>query len=530
MNKNGLKVWHWRYLVFPVFFWWAYTQGLTASANLGSWLKFGLMCVALWFGLGWLKTFLVRFFEEAEEAKKDPKVMRGAHLATAGALKHHLELKAKGIQRTDERGTVTDEWKQAERALRKQPGASNPNTFDGWVRLAGVPVPPKNEALHFLISASTGAGKSVALRGLLADIRERGDRAIVIDNGGEFGRDFGVPDDLVLSAFDKRSVGWNLVNEVREPYDWPRLSRSIVPDGHGSEKPWHEMAQKLIANLGTATHAANDELLRVATGYNVDALRPLLEGTSSAVLTHEGGDRLLTNIRSVYGTVLQCWQYMKPGRFSLRDYMQGNDPRWLWVPFKEGELAVARDLIRSWMDILVSAGLEREEDSNDTWIIIDELDTLGELSSLIAATTKLRKRNVRIVVALQAYSQLEEQYGKERAKTLLNCFSNKLLLRTVDADTAEALSRELGERERWKATSDADSGQQRTVTKTLQKERAVMASELQNLPDLEGYLKLAGDFPITRCTVSLEDAKPRHGAVVYNLAEYRDAHDDEAAA
>ncbi|WP_170320304.1 type IV secretion system DNA-binding domain-containing protein, partial [Pseudomonas lundensis] len=79
------------------------------------------------------------------------------------------------------------------------------------------------------------------------------------------------------------------------------------------------------------------------------------------------------------------------------------DPRWLWVPFKESELGVSRDLIACWMDILVSAGLERAEGGQNTWIIIDELDTLGELASLIAATTKLRKRNVRVVVAFQSY-------------------------------------------------------------------------------------------------------------------------------
>lgn len=529
-NNNSPKLWHWRYLAILAFLWFCYTKGMRASSNLPSLISVVVGIVALWFGLGRLRTFLKRLIEEAEEAKNDPKVVRGAELGSTDHLRRTLEIQARGISRTDLKGAVTDEWKNAERALRKQePGAHDPHVFDGWVRLAQVPIPPVNEPLHIAITASTGAGKSVALRGLLADIRARGDRAIVIDNGGEFGRDFGSPEDLVLSPFDPRSRGWSLVNEVRQPYDWARLSRSVVPDGHGNEKPWHEMAQKLLANLGTSTHTDNAELLKIATGYNADALRPLLDGTSSSVLTQDGGDRLLTNIRSVYGTVLQCWQYMKGGGFSLRDYMQSDDPRWLWVPFQESELGVSRDLIASWMDILVSAGLERREGSQNTWIIIDELDTLGELASLIAATTKLRKRNVRVVVAFQSYSQLVDTYGRERASTLLNCFSNKLVLRSVDGETAEKLSRELGERERWKDTSDAGEGRNRTVTTTLQKERAVLPSEIQNLPDLQGYLKLAGDYPVTLCRVSLDDAKPRHGAIVYDLEAYRQNEDEEAA-
>lgn len=507
--------WHWRYLALFFLFWFWYTQGLRLSSSFSSFVIVVASMVALWFALGFVKQYFKRIIEEAEERKADPRVTRGVGLGTSAYLRRVLELKAKGIRRTNEQGDEAEEWTNAERALRKDPRGHDPRIFDRWIRLAQIPIPPANETLHIAITASTGAGKSVALRGLLADIRARGDRAIVIDNGGEFGRDFGVLDDLVLSPFDARSLGWDLINEVREPYDWPRLARSIVPDGHGNEKSWHEMAQKLLANLGSNTHADNAELLKVATGYDVKALQPLLAGTSSSVLAQDGGERLLTNIRSVFGTTLQCWQYMKGGGFSLRDYMQGTDPRWLWIPFQESQLGVARDLIASWMDILVSAGLERDEGSQDTWIIIDELDTLGELSSLIAATTKLRKRNVRVVVAFQSYSQVVETYGKDRASTLLNCFSNKLVLRSVDGETAEKLSLELGERDRWKETSDAGAGRNRVVTATLQNERAVLPSQIQNLPDLEGYIKLAGDYPIALCHVSLEDAKPRHGVVTY---------------
>lgn len=507
--------WHWRYLVLLFFVWFCYTKGLRLSSGLSSMLSVSVAMAALWFGLGGVKTVFKRFIEEAEEQRNDPKVIRGVGLGTSDYLRRVIGLGAKGMRRTNDQGAETEEWKAAERALRKAPNGQDSRIFERWIRLAQIPIPPANETLHFAVTASTGAGKSVALRGMLADIRARGDRAIVIDNGGEFGRDFGALEDLVLSPFDSRSLGWDLINEVREPYDWPRLARSIVPDGHGNEKSWHEMAQKLLANLGSNTHADNAELLNIATGYSAKALQPLLAGTSSSVLAQDGGERLLTNIRSVFGTTLQCWQYMKGGGFSLRDYMQGADPRWLWIPFQESQLGVGRDLIASWMDILVSAGLERAEGSQDTWIIIDELDTLGELSSLIAATTKLRKRNVRVVVAFQSYSQVIETYGKERASTLLNCFSNKLVLRSVDGETAEKLSLELGERDRWKDTSNAGQGRNRVVTSTLQKERAILPSQIQNLPDLEGFIKLAGDYPIALCHVSLDDAKPRHGIITY---------------
>lgn len=388
----------------------------------------------------------------------------------------------------------------------------DPHIFDGWVKLAGMPIPPAVENLHFAIAASTGAGKSVTLRGLLADIRQRGDRAIVIDNGSEFMEVFGRDDDLVLSPFDSRSRGWNVVNEIRAAHDWSRLARSVVPDGHGSDKSWHEMAQTLFANIGAAVGGDNRQLLDIATSYTAKMLEPILTGTSSAVLTQEGGERLLTNIRSVYATHLASWRFMQEGDFSLRDYMQGTDKRWLFVPFLESEFSASRPLIRTWMDILVSAGLERPEGSQQTWIIIDELDTLGAMSSLIAATTKLRKRKVSVVVAFQSISQLEQHYGRENAETLLNCFSSKVILRSVDGNTAERLSRELGERERWKKSYTV-TGVGGSTTQAQHVERLVLPSQIQSLPDLHGYIKLAGNYPVARCKASVEASDPKRREV-----------------
>jgi type IV secretory pathway TraG/TraD family ATPase VirD4 len=450
--------------------------------------------VGIWFVCNRFKVWdrLLNWGEVNAIRKQDANHVRGARLAESADVVRRIYANEQGLTGLE-----------AERlAYRMKTDPKNhpmdAAVFDKHVRIAGVPIPRANENLHLAIAASTGAGKSVSLRGLLADIRRRGDRAIVIDNGSEFMRKFGQADDLVLSPFDERSQGWDVRNEVRAKHDWLRLANSVIPDGHGSDKPWHDMAQKLFGNIGVNVGEATDNkaLLEIATSYTPAQLEPILAGGSSAVLTQDGGERLLTNIRSVYASTLQSWPFMKSGDFSLRDYMQGEDRRWLFIPFKESEFGVSKSMIATWMDILVSAGLEREEGAHQTWLIIDELDTLGALSSLIAATTKLRKRGVCVVVAFQSYSQLAKNYGDDSALTLLNCFSNKLVMRSVDGETAERLSKELGEREVWKESHSR--GRERSTTQSQQIERLVLPAEIQNLPDLAGYLKLAGDYPVVK--------------------------------
>jgi len=493
---KAIKAHPWRSLLISF---WALVWIFQWMMGMSSFFRAVAYGFGIWFACHHFKVWdrIRNWYEAAVIRKQNANHVRGARLVESADMVRLIYANTQGLTGLE-----------AERAayrLKKDPKnhQMDPEAFAQHIRIAGVPIPRANENLHFAIAASTGAGKSVSLRGMLADIRRRGDRAIVIDNGGEFMHKFGQADDLVLSPFDERSQGWDVRNEVRAKHDWLRLANSIIPDGHGSDKSWHDMAQKLFGNIGVNVGEATDNktLLEIATNYTPAQLEPILAGSSSAVLTQEGGERLLTNIRSVYASTLQSWPFMKSGDFSLRDYIQGKDHRWLFIPFKESEFGVSKSMIAAWMDILVSAGLEREEGSHQTWLIIDELDTLGALSSLIAATTKLRKRGVCVVVAFQSYSQLAKNYGDDSALTLLNCFSNKLVMRSVDGETAERLSKELGEREVWKESHSL--GRENSTTQSQQIERLVLPAEIQNLPDLAGYLKLAGNFPVVKVRASL---------------------------
>lgn len=147
---------------------------------------------------------------------------------------------------------------------------------------------------------------------------------------------------------------------------------------------------------------------------------------------------------------------------------------------------------------------------------MDELDSLGRVSSLRAGLTKLRKYGGVCVNGLQTIAQLRDTYGKEEAQTLLSCMSTKLLLAAGDAETAEYFQ-EIGERE---ITRDKISTG--TSTQTMQfggstsenrstehaTERAVMPSEITALPNLHGFLKPVGR-PVMRITLGLcADGQP----------------------
>ena len=92
---------------------------------------------------------------------------------------------------------------------------------------------------------------------------------------------------------------------------------------------------------------------------------------------------------------------------------------------------------------------------------VDELDALGAVDGLTDALARLRKFGGRCVLGFQSIAQVSGTYGQAEAQTIVENCGNTLILRSV-------------------------STSQQTVT-----ESAVLPSEIEQLPDLQGFLKFA---------------------------------------
>ena len=382
--------------------------------------------------------------------------------------------------------------------------------------IAGVPFPPGHERMHTAIAASTGAGKTTALRGLLETIRARGDRAIVLDNNSEFMRAFRKQGDIVMSPFSSESLGWRLSNEARDLHDWDRLAAGFVPEGNGSSAEWHDMAKSFFGAVGSGLAEvydgkfSNAELQRLLIAAEARELAPLVAGTTAEVLaaTDDFNSRRLQSVRMSFISNLKAWRFLKDGDFSFRQWIGKDASEWMFLPYSDYEMNLARDLLAAWCDIMVTSALDRPEGpapARTTWIVIDELSALGEIPALLVGATRLRKAGVAIVVAVQDFAQLRDTYGDNRAETLMNNFSNKLVLRTTEGNAAEYLSKQLGDREMYEdhtSYSAGGSGSYSYSTNIVM-ERLVLPSEIQKLPDLEGYLNFAGDWPVLKVKVPL---------------------------
>jgi hypothetical protein len=379
-----------------------------------------------------------------------------------------------------------------------------PSPASRHTSLGGVSIPPHLENYHFLLAGSTGTGKTTLLDEMLSAIIPRGDRAVICDPDGHHLSCFWQEGDAVLNPFDGRSPGWSIFNEVRRDFDYDRLARSVVPDGQGGDAQWHHYAQVLLSESlralvlrGEGNTAA---LMRWATTAPKSELAELLVGTPAAGLFDTDAAKALASTRFILTSFLAAHKYLQAGNFSLRSWLE-SDRGNLFITWREDMQSSLMPLVSCWVDVIANAVLSLPADpERRLWLVLDELGGLGRLNSLEAALTRGRKHGLCVVAGLQSTAQLDRLYGREGAIVLRSCFRNLVVLGIAksDPDTADVLSRALGEREIERSQASRSHGPQGiTKGETLQRstERIAMVSEIAALPDLTAYVALAGDQP-----------------------------------
>lgn len=392
---------------------------------------------------------------------------------------------------------------------------------------AGVPMPFLLENRHILLTGNPGSGKTQTARGYLSPLRARGDKVVLTDIKGDLMSSFARRGDAILNPLDARSVNWSPFAEVDGPWACDDLSKSIIPDGTGSAAEWNGYAQALVGavlrRLVERGETANAKLMYWLTAApampapdnpsDINNLATLVAGLPAARLFAPGADRMLASVLAIVGTYLRSYTTLDPlagaDSFSVRRFVQDHNRGWLWLPYRADQVATLRPLLSCWLDLSIRAVTSLEpSEVRRVFLILDELPTLGAVTSLSQALNLGRGYGLSVIAGIQSVAQLREIYGREGATALLDGFGSVLVLRTSCPETADYLSKRLGEREVLRHDT-SESGQGRSISERHVVERLVLASEIQNLPDRVGYMSLAGDYPVARVKVPVVQAPAR---------------------
>jgi hypothetical protein len=365
---------------------------------------------------------------------------------------------------------------------------------------ATLRIPRAVESMHALLMGDSGTGKTALIKQMLMQIESLGEHAIVYDPALEFASRFYRPErgDTILNPLDGRSPYWNPSDEVKNAAEAATIAESLFPDTHRDNPFFVEGPRKLFAHLLTLQPSPQDLVQWLSDEHEIDER---VKGTPLASMVYAGAQQqrggMLASL-SMIADSLKLLPRREDTKTAWSAAAWAKKPKgWIFLTSTPAYRKPLRPLISLWLDLLVLRLMNQgivEAVGGRVWFVLDELASLQRLPQLHTAITENRKSGNPVVLGFQGRSQLETRYGHD-AEAMLSQPAVKVFLRTSEPHSAEWISKTIGdvEVERLRASESNDQFPHHRASQGFQTERTreplVMASQIQGLPPLQGYLK-----------------------------------------
>lgn len=337
----------------------------------------------------------------------------------------------------------------------------------------GIPYPSDLWTRHVLLVAGTGAGKSTALRPLIANIVKAGESLLLFDPKGEFTKAF--PEPAIMAPWDARSLCWDIAKDLRNVGDMRRFAGAMIREAQ--DPMWSNAARQLLvgfliylkstrgsdwgwSDLAEMMSMPQASVLSIMSAHHPEAVRAV----ERASVTTQG---ILINLASFAAPIFdlaEAWgDAPATRRISFVEWTHGKSVRRQIILQGHGAYP---DLTKGYLEGIfgvVSAivnSVEIDDDpSRKLWIIADEAPQMGKVP-IRPLLDVGRSRGVRCVLACQDLAQLEEIHGQHTAKAMASMVGTLLIGQIMQGDTAEQLCKAMGtvEVERANVSSSLGGG------------------------------------------------------------------------
>lgn len=209
--------------------------------------------------------------------------------------------------------------------------------------------------------------------------------------------------------------------------------------------------------------------------------------------------------------------YVLSGNDFTLDLNNPKDPKIICVgnnPQKQQVYGAVLSLYISRMIKLVN-----QKDKQKCSLVFDEFPTIyfNHIDTLIATA---RSNKVATTLAVQDYSQLKKDYGREQAEVILNIIGN-VISGQVTGDTAKQLSERFGKIQQSRQSISVNSSDT-SVSRSTQLDFAIPAAKISTLSSGE-FVGMVADDPQTKIELKVfhNDIVNNHKAIKDEESQYK---------
>ena len=369
------------------------------------------------------------------------------------------------------------------------------------LRLAGVTLPYAEEVQHLFVVGDTGTGKTSLIRAALHQLAQRDDRVIVFDRGGTLAEEFFIErrGDLILNALDARCPEWDLARDVAGPGGPGAMATRAIQQPReiqsGSDRFWETAGRVVLAEALRRAYPLDPAgVARTLITFGPRELADFVRGSVAAMLIDPKAANQTAGVRAMLASVAQALSLVPESAarsWSARAWVE-REPGWLFLTTAPTRDDAADLLTALWLDTLIATLLGRNN-ARRTFVVLDELASLQPLRAVENLITLGRQCNVAAILGVQNIAQVERLYGRQVRHTMLSQVKTRFVLRCSDPDTAEEMSREIGEREReieqpTVSRGSSHSGTTRGYTDIRDTGPLILAAQVQRLLDRHGFV------------------------------------------
>lgn len=305
-----------------------------------------------------------------------------------------------------------------------------------------------------LVIGSSRSGKTSALKLLAAQLDYSETAVFAHGSVGEyteyFEQDLGM--ETITIGVRRSSVRWNLFREAETERELELIAKGLFGDG---DDYFETSARQVFAAVlklldREVTEPSHHEIHQAVTKSTADKTYEKLQEHQDLKAAAEHLDpSAQKQQRGVWSQVVQVVEdvfvedFRKEGSFSFREYVANPDGRAVVFESPEVSRSVG-PMYRVMIDEAIEIAMR---DSRDGFMLLDEVDTLPELSNISDLASRGLAQDTRMLLGVQTVGQLRDVYGRRADGVTGNC--NQILGFTPGNDngeTVEFYQAALGER------------------------------------------------------------------------------------